>query len=74
MFRNFWERYITRSGDTGILKVVAPFIAFRGLVLAHPLWYPTLSHDVRRKIKSLITTVLECDAFDPAMVNAYCAA
>src|SRR5262249_20280714 len=38
-----WERYLRHSGDTEILDVAAPFFGFRGLVMAHPVWYPHLS-------------------------------
>jgi hypothetical protein len=30
--------YLERSGDRGMLEVAAPFLAFRGLVMANPLW------------------------------------
>lgn len=31
LFRRFWDRYLDRRGDAEILKVVAPFFAFRCL-------------------------------------------
>ncbi|MGH9651273.1 MAG: phosphotransferase family protein, partial [Terriglobales bacterium] len=34
LFRRFWDRYLERSGDHEMLEVAAPFIAFRGLVMA----------------------------------------
>ena len=37
LFRGFWERYLERSRDAAMLEVVAPFFAFRGLVMANPL-------------------------------------
>jgi hypothetical protein len=74
LFRRFWERYLAKSGDTEMLFVVAPFFAFRGLVMAHPLWYPNLSPDVRRKLFNFVTAVLGEDVFDPAKVNRYCGA
>jgi Phosphotransferase enzyme family len=72
LFRRFWDRYLERSGDVEMLKVVGPFFAFRGLVLAHPLWYPDLCATVRRKIGAFIAAVLESGEFDPARVNSYC--
>jgi len=74
LFRRFWERYLERTGDQEILRVAAPFIAFRGLVMASPAWYPNLPESVRHKLFSLIVTVLENDTFDPAQVNRYCGA
>jgi aminoglycoside phosphotransferase (APT) family kinase protein len=72
LFRRFWERYLKRSGDREILQVAAPFFAFRGLVMASPVWYPSLKEGVRRKLLTFILSVLDADAFDPNLVNAYC--
>jgi hypothetical protein len=60
------------SGDVEILKIVGPFFAFRGLVLANLVWYPDVCDTVRRRICAFMAAVLENDAFDPALVNAYC--
>jgi hypothetical protein len=72
LFRSFWDRYLTRSRDQGVLDATAPFFAFRGLVLASPLWYPKLTVAVRRKIFRFIENVLAVGRFDPAEVNRYC--
>jgi hypothetical protein len=74
LFLRFWTRYLERSGDREILQVVAPFLAFRGLVMASPVWYPMLSETVRRKLLSFIIAVLESDSFDPQEANRYCGA
>jgi hypothetical protein len=74
LFLRFWRRYLERSRDQEILHVVAPFFAFRGLVIASPLWYPTLSDTVRKRILSFVLAVLENESFDPAMVNNYAGA
>lgn len=72
MFRRFWDRYLEQSGDREMLQVAAPFLAFRALVMASPVWYPHLSETVRRKLLAFINAVLEADVFDPALVNSYC--
>jgi hypothetical protein len=72
LFLRFWERYLDQSGDREILSVVAPFFAFRGLVMASPLWYPTLPDMVRQNLATFILTVLESDSFDPRRANGYC--
>jgi len=72
LFTRFWDRYLQGTGDAEILEVVAPFFAFRGLVMAHPLWYPTLAKDIRRKLFNFILAVLNRDDFDPGLVNDYC--
>ncbi|GMV48491.1 MAG: aminoglycoside phosphotransferase family protein [Nitrospira sp.] len=71
LFQSFWERYLTQSGDRAVLETTAPFFAFRGLVLASPLWYPKLSVGIRRKIFRFIENVLAADRFDPADVKRY---
>ena len=72
LFRTFWETYIEASCDEEVLETAAPFFAFRGLVIASPLWYPRLSMDVRRKIFRFVENVLGVARFDPADVNRYC--
>jgi hypothetical protein len=74
LFRRFWDRYLAKSGDLELLSVVAPFFAFRGLVMAHPVWYPNLTKDVRQKLFDFIEAVLEQKCFDPSEVNRYCGA
>ncbi|MFQ5520892.1 MAG: phosphotransferase family protein [Candidatus Methylomirabilia bacterium] len=74
LFRRFWERYLEKTGDRELLEVTGPFFAFRGLVMASPLWYPNLSEGVRRKLFAFIQGVLDADMFDPERVNAYCEA
>ena len=55
-----------------MLQVVAPFFAFRCLVMAHPVWYPNLAKDVRRKLFNFIEAILKADVFNPDKVNQYC--
>ena len=74
LFCGFWQRYLERSGDAEILEVAAPFFAFRGLVMANPVWYPNLDEAVRRKLLHFIDVVLETGRFDPSKVNLYCGA
>jgi hypothetical protein len=74
LFLRFWERYLAATGDREMLQVVAPFLALRGLVMASPLWYPTLSDAIRQRLFTFITSVLGTDSFDPAQVNRYCGA
>ena len=67
----FWGRYLASSGDEGLLEVVQPFFAWRGLVLAHPVWYPSLSREVREALLRFVENVLEVDRFDPQQVDEY---
>jgi aminoglycoside phosphotransferase (APT) family kinase protein len=74
LWLRFWARYVERSGDRAILEVAAPFLAFRGLVMANPVWYPSLDERVRRKLLRFVLNALQDAPFDPAAANAYCEA
>ena len=74
LFMRFWERYLAATGDREMLQVSAPFFAFRGLVMASPLWYPTLTNMIRQRLITFITSLLNADSFDPTQVNRYCGA
>ncbi len=71
MFHLFWDNYLNRTGDREMLEVIAPFFAWRGLVIASPVWYPHLSTAVRRSIFDFITNVLQSERFDPVDVQRY---
>ncbi len=71
LFRLFWENYLRKTGDREILEVVQPFYAWRGLVVASPIWYPNLSRDVRVKLFNFIKCVLQCERFDLERVGSY---
>ena len=62
-----WELYLAESGDRGVLDVMAPFFAWRGLVVASPRWYPHLRAEDRDRILRFVERVLAAERFDPAM-------
>jgi aminoglycoside phosphotransferase family enzyme len=72
LFRLFWDTYLEQSGDEEVMAVAAPFFAFRGLVIASPVWYPKLPMEVRRCLFRFMENVLDASRFDPARVNEYC--
>ncbi|TRZ68942.1 MAG: aminoglycoside phosphotransferase family protein, partial [Methanothrix sp.] len=55
------------------LRVIAPFFAFRMLVVASPTWYPLLSDEVRRKLFNFLENLLDEEEFDYKRVNRYLA-
>ncbi len=71
LYRGFWDRYLERSGDSELLEVTAPFLAFRALVMANPVWYPALDAKLRHKLLRFIVAVLDRERFDPADSNRY---
>ena len=73
LWTSFWDRYLERSGDREVLDVAAPFIAFRALVMANPLWYPKLAAGVRETLLRLVINVLDAERFEPARIDEYLA-
>lgn len=71
LFELFWERYLQGTGDEQILEVVQPFYAWRALVVANPLWYPSLLPLNREALFSFIERVLAADRFDPQRAGRY---
>ncbi len=71
LFREFWDRYLKGTSDRDVLEAAPPFFAFRGLVIASPVWYPTLDLRVRRALFAFIGNVLDQQRFDPSRVNDY---
>jgi len=69
LYRTFWRTYQELTHDDEMMEVIQPFFAWRGLVLANPVWYPTLPIDVRRKLLQFVESVLVQDRFDPESVN-----
>jgi streptomycin 6-kinase len=74
LFLRFWHRYLSKTGDQEMLEVVAPFFAFRVLVMAHPVWYPKLAKDIRQSLFNFMSAVLNSKRFDPNEVNRYLSA
>jgi hypothetical protein len=70
LFTLFWKNYLDRTGDEEVLSVVQPFFAWRGLVVASPIWYPNLPEQVRVQLFNFIKNVLDSDRLD-LDVNSY---
>jgi aminoglycoside phosphotransferase (APT) family kinase protein len=69
--KRFFNDYIIASDDREITSVVAPFFAFRAVVVANPVFYPELGADARQRIFRFAENVLSMDRFEVADVNAY---
>jgi hypothetical protein len=67
----FYDDYFKKTGDQELLEVVAPFYAFRGSVVANPVFYPAVSPENRRKIFNFIHGVLDDEFFKIDKVNEY---
>ena len=71
LFDLFFETYLEKTGDDEVLEVIQPFFAFRGLVVASPVWYPHISLETRRKLFNFIRNVLDAEEFDYQGVAKY---
>jgi hypothetical protein len=67
----FFDDYVQLTGDSELYHVLAPFYAFRGAVVANPVFYPNLSIEGRNKIFAFIKNVLSADRFEIDNVNEY---
>lgn len=65
LWRRFWSGYLEQSRDKGLLEVVAPFLAWRCLVLANPVWYPHVPAAARASLLAFVTRALRAATFDP---------
>jgi hypothetical protein len=71
LYDAFIEKYIELTADREIFRIIQPFYAFRSLVIAHPLFYPNISTENRRRIFNFINAILETEEFDYRQVNSY---
>jgi aminoglycoside phosphotransferase (APT) family kinase protein len=69
--RMFFDEYAKASGDEELTKVCAPFFAFRGAVVANPVFYPELTSEQRKRIFRFVHNVLDDDCFRVEKVNEY---
>jgi thiamine kinase-like enzyme len=67
----FWERYLHARRDDELAAVIQPWFAWRTLVLASPLWYPTIQEEVRKKLLTFARNVLASERYDYRRVNDY---
>ncbi|RLI43794.1 aminoglycoside phosphotransferase family protein [Candidatus Bathyarchaeota archaeon] len=71
LFNQFWNSYLDKTGDEEMLNVIQPFYAWRGLVVASPVWYPNLPLDVRTKLFNFIKNVLQTERLSLKNINSY---
>jgi len=69
--RLFYEYYLKLMGDYEITKVSALFYAFRGVVVANPIFYPDITEKQRRKIFNFIHGILDADKFKIDEIKQY---
>jgi hypothetical protein len=70
-FTFFFDEYLRATGDEEVLSCLAPFFAFRGVVVANPIFYPAETTETRQKLFTFVRKVLSVEIFDPNKVNQY---
>ncbi len=71
LYELFFDVYLAKTKDYELLEVLQPFYAFRGLVVASPLWYPNISMATRKKLFNFIKNVLQTEEFNYRDVDGY---
>jgi aminoglycoside phosphotransferase family enzyme len=71
LFEAFMETYIREAEDEEIFEVIQPFYAWRALVLASPIWYPTLSSKTRKTILTFALNMLKSSFFEWKNIESY---
>lgn len=69
LWRALWRGYFEARRDDELLDVVAPFVAWRALVVANPRWYPKLDSGVRDRLLGFAERALATPRFDPDSVS-----
>ena len=65
----FFNEYVRLSGDDEIYEMLAPFFAFRGAVVANPVFYPEVTPKQRKMIFRFVNSVLDSERFNPEKVR-----
>jgi len=68
LWTTFFDTYVETSGDREHGRALPPFLAFRALVVAHPLWYPLLDGTTRQALLDLSLALMTSDGMEPAAV------
>ena len=71
LFRLFWDNYMKKTNDELIQKTAGVHFAFRGVVVAHPVFYSDQSDDTRKKMIKFVNNVLDSEMFDASRINDY---
>ena len=71
LHNRFWEQYLAVRPDEEVTAVIQPWFAWRALVLASPLWYPTIHDDTRHQLLTFAQQVMSTERFDYQQVNQY---
>lgn len=71
LHETFWSSYFAERADDALTRTVQPWFAWRILVLASPLWYPSIAPEIRRQLFTFACRVLDARQFDFRAVRDY---
>jgi hypothetical protein len=69
LYDRFWSRYFEHRSDHGLLEIAPPYLAWRALVIANPVWYPNLAPSARDVLLSIAERALAEGAFRIDLVD-----
>lgn len=69
LWYGLWSRYLEATNDRELLDAVAPFLCWRALVLACPVWYPQLADSARERLLGFAEAALRAERFDPRLAE-----
>jgi aminoglycoside phosphotransferase (APT) family kinase protein len=70
LWDRFFRTYMASTRDDEMMQVIPPYFVWRALVLASPVWYPSLDDQVRRTLFTFIRRLLALEEFDWNCVDA----
>jgi len=71
LYNEFMNAYLGKTSDETLFEAMPLFYTFRALVISSPMWYPSLSPEVRRKIFNFMQNILDDRRFDVSKLNEY---
>jgi aminoglycoside phosphotransferase (APT) family kinase protein len=69
LWYEFFERYLQKTRDSGVFEAAPLYLAWRGLVLCNPRFYPGLSSDARDRLLRLVESTLDAGRLDIATAD-----
>ena len=65
LWDTFFKAYLEASRDEEVLSVLPPYLTWRILVVASPVWYPNYDLAIRKALLRFARNVLDVAALDP---------
>jgi hypothetical protein len=65
LWRRLWQRYLAERRDPEVVEAAPPFLMWRALVVANPVFYPKLSARGRDRLLGFATEVMDRKVLEP---------